>query len=94
MAARRPARRTPRALTRQDTLGKSADDVLLTAAAAARALTRLDRPVTDSAIRGWRRLGHIVPDDVNEHGKPLCRFGDVRDVEKKIRFGSTPGRTA
>jgi hypothetical protein len=81
-------------LTRQDALALTADDILLTAADCARALTGLDHPVTDAMVRGWRRLGHIQPIDVNPHGQPLYRFGDVRACAKKIRYGITPPSTA
>lgn len=72
-------------------------DRLVTAADAARALSTRDRPVTSSMVRGWKRLGHLEPADVDERGKPLYRLADVLAVDKALRWGartSTPGRAS
>lgn len=70
-------------------------DRLVTAADAARALSTPDRPVTSSMVRGWKRLGHLEPADVDERGKPLYRLADVLAVDKALRWGtrSTSGPT-
>ncbi|GIH98105.1 hypothetical protein [Planobispora takensis] len=56
---------------------RQAEEALGTAAEIARALTRLDQPVTPERIRQWNRRDRLIPRDHDARGHPLYRVGDV-----------------
>ncbi|MBB2909304.1 hypothetical protein FHS43_000550 [Streptosporangium becharense] len=56
---------------------REAEGVLGTAAEIARALTRLDRPVTPERVRQWAQRGLLLSRGRGDHHHPLYRVGDV-----------------
>ena len=92
------------AVRRSDLLA-GVGDRLVTAVDAARALSTPERPVTAAMVRGWRFRGHLEqaeePDEHGERrpavtpdGKPLYRLRDVVDVDNRLRYGTTTGKTS
>jgi hypothetical protein len=72
---------------RRDWLLGLAEDVLASATEIARAVTRLGRPVTPEAVRGYAARGRILAHSERLVGKrviPLYRVGDVLDVIAQI----------
>lgn len=63
---------------------RKAEDVLGTPAEIARALTRLDRPVTPERIRQWGQRNRIIPRARNARDHPLYRIGDVLVLLKDL----------
>ncbi|GAA4358468.1 hypothetical protein GCM10023145_31170 [Angustibacter luteus] len=65
---------------RRERLLAAAEDVEASATDLARALTRMQEPVTPERIRQWAVRDKITPRGADARGRPTYRLGDVRAI--------------
>ena len=85
-----PACRTVHDVTlRRRRLLDAAEDVLMTATEAARALTALEHPVTPERVRKWKSREQLAVSGYTLEGRPRYRLGDVLALLRRERYGIT-----